>query len=91
MRIILPTLRSAGSPPRSSRRWSGEFSIANLFCRNYLQVAMYLLGKSDAQISVAVGLVSLVFAFLILFAMSFVGSAGPGGLRRRLRTRKETV
>ena len=35
---------------------------------------MYALGKSDSKISVAVGLLSLVFAFVLLFAMSFVGS-----------------
>ena len=36
---------------------------------------MYLIGKSDAKISVAVGLASLAFAFVVLFGMSFVGTA----------------
>lgn len=93
-RIVLPNLRTAvlSASFLSVALVLGEFTIANLFSRNNLQVAMYLLGKSDAQISVAVGLVSLVFAFLVLFAMSFVGSAGPGGsLLGRLRSRKETA
>ena len=93
-RIILPNLRSAvlSASFLTVALVLGEFTIANLFSRNNLQVAMYLLGKSDAQVSVAVGLVSLVFAFLILFAMSFVGSAGPSGaLTRRLRSRKESA
>ena len=51
----------------------GEFTIANLFSRKNLQVAMFELGKSDGQLSIAVGLASLVFAFVVLFAMSFVG------------------
>ena len=61
----------------------GEFTIANLFSRRNLQVAMYQLGKSDAKISVAVGLLSLVFAFVVLFAMSFVGAQRSGSRRRR--------
>ena len=66
-----------------------EFTIASLFSKKNLQVAMYELGKSDAKISVAVGLVSLVFAFVVLFAMSFVGSspAGTSPLARFRRTR----
>ncbi|HET6693986.1 MAG TPA: hypothetical protein VFG97_06755, partial [Pedococcus sp.] len=47
----------------------------NLFSRKNLQVAMYELGKSDAKISIAVGLAALVFAFVVLFAMSFIGGA----------------
>ena len=69
----------------------GEFTIANLFSRTNLQVAMYLIGKSDSQISIAVGLASLVFAFVILFAMSFVGGArsATSPLARLRRPRKE--
>jgi putative spermidine/putrescine transport system permease protein len=52
---------------------------------------MYLIGKSDSQISIAVGLASLVFAFLILFAMSFVGGArsATSPLARLRRHHKE--
>ena len=76
-RVILPNLRTAvlSASFLSVALVLGEFTIANLFSRKNLQVAMYELGKSDAKISVAVGLASLVFAFVILFAMSFVGSA----------------
>ncbi|MFV0459000.1 MAG: ABC transporter permease [Actinomycetales bacterium] len=79
-RVILPNLRTAvlSASFLSVALVLGEFTIANLFNRINLQVAMYQLGKSDAQISVAVALASLVFAFVILFAMSFVGNAGAG-------------
>ena len=90
-RIVLPNLRSAvlSASFLSVALVLGEFTIASLFSKKNLQVAMYELGKSDAKISVAVGLVSLVFAFVVLFAMSFVGSspAGTSPLARFRRTR----
>ncbi|MEO7269026.1 MAG: ABC transporter permease subunit [Knoellia sp.] len=75
-RIILPNLRTAvlSASFLSVALVLGEFTLANLFAYKNLQVAMYELGKSDARVSVAVGLASLAFAFVVLFAMSFVGS-----------------
>ena len=74
----------------------GEFTIASLFSKKNLQVAMYELGKSDAKISVAVGLLALAFAFGVLFAMSFVGSSTAGSsplarLRRSHADRKDAA
>ncbi|MEO6585954.1 MAG: ABC transporter permease subunit, partial [Knoellia sp.] len=94
-RIVLPNLRTAvlSASFLSVALVLGEFTIANLFAYKNLQVAMYLLGKSDAKISVAVGLASLVFAFVVLFAMSFIGGArgGVSPFSRLRRPRKETV
>jgi len=95
-RIVLPNLRTAvlSASFLSVALVLGEFTIANLFSRTNLQVAMFLLAKSNAQISIAVGLVSLVFAFLVLFAMSFIGGTPGGGLRHRRalrRSQKETA
>jgi putative spermidine/putrescine transport system permease protein len=89
-RVVLPNLRTAvlSASFLSVALVLGEFTIANLFSRTNLQVAMYLLGKSDAQISIAVGLVSLVFAFLVLFAMSFVGTARGRQTRSPFRLRR---
>lgn len=93
-RVILPNLRGAvlSASFLSVALVLGEFTIANLFNRKNLQVAMFELGKSDAQISVAVALASLVFAFLVLFAMSFVGNsrAGTAPWTRLRRPRKES-
>ncbi len=74
-RVVLPNLRTAvlSASFLSVALVLGEFTIAYLFSRKNLQVAMYELGKSSAQISIAVGLAALAFAFLVLFAMSFVG------------------
>lgn len=90
-RIILPNLRTAvlSASFLSVALVLGEFTIANLFNRNNLQVAMYQLGKSDAQISVAVALASLIFAFVVLFGMSFVGNAGSP--RRRGKRQSAAV
>lgn len=92
-RVILPNLRTAvlSASFLSVALVLGEFTIANLFSKKNLQVAMFELGKSDAKISVAVGLAALVFAFLVLFAMSFVGTsrAGASPFSRLRRRRKE--
>ena len=94
-RIVLPNLRTAvlSASFLSVALVLGEFTIANLFAKKNLQVAMYLLAKSDAQISVAVGLASLVFAFVVLFAMSFIGGTrrATPWWRRVLRTSKESA
>ena len=89
-RVVLPNLRTAvlSASFLSVALVLGEFTIASLFSKKNLQVAMFELGKSDAQISVAVGLAALVFAFLVLFAMSFVGSARGVSPFARLRRRK---
>ncbi|HET7279562.1 MAG TPA: ABC transporter permease subunit [Dermatophilaceae bacterium] len=94
IRIVLPNLRTAilSASFLSVALTLGEFTIANLFSRTNLQVAMFLLGKSDAQISIAVGLAMLAFAVLVLFAMSFVGGqrSTTSPLARLRRPRKES-
>jgi putative spermidine/putrescine transport system permease protein len=84
-RVILPNLRSAVllAAFLSVALVLGEFTIASLFSRDNLQVAINILGKRDASVSVAAALASLVFAFIVLFAMSFVGSS-----RRKHHTRE---
>lgn len=58
----------------------GEFTIASLLSYDNLQVVINLLGKSDSQTSVAASLAALVFAFVLLVLLSFVGRRSP---RRR--------
>ena len=76
-RIILPNVRTAvlSAAFLSVALVLGEFTIASLFSRDNLQVAINLLGKRDASISIAVALASLILAFIVLFAMSFVGTS----------------
>jgi putative spermidine/putrescine transport system permease protein len=54
----------------------GEFTIANLLSYNNMQVVIALLGKSDANTSVAASLAALIFAFVLLMLLSIVGRSG---------------
>ncbi len=58
----------------------GEYTFASLLNFETLPVVIALLGKSDAPTSVAASLAALVFAFVLLLLLSFVG--------RRSRARK---
>lgn len=51
----------------------GEFTIANLLNYENLQVAIALLGRANATVSIAVAVASLLFAFTLLVVLSFVG------------------
>lgn len=75
-RIILPNVRTAvlSASFLSVALVLGEFTIANLFSRDNLQVAINQLGKRDASLATAAALAALVLAFIVLFAMSFVGT-----------------
>jgi putative spermidine/putrescine transport system permease protein len=55
----------------------GEYTISSLLAFDTLQVVIYLLGKRDPFISVAVSLAALVFAFVLLFVITrFAPGAG---------------
>ena len=75
-RVVLPNIRTAvvSAAFLSVALVLGEFTIASLLNRQNLQVAINLLGKSSAPLSVAVSLAALVLAFALLFVLSFVGS-----------------
>lgn len=64
----------------------GEFTISSLLSFNTVQVVIFLLGKRDPFVSVAVSLLALVFAFVLLFAIS---RFAPGADRRTERTAEE--
>jgi putative spermidine/putrescine transport system permease protein len=75
-RIILPNVRTAvlSAAFLSVALVLGEFTIASLFSRDNLQVAINQLGKRDASLAIAAALAAMVLAFTVLFAMSFVGT-----------------
>jgi putative spermidine/putrescine transport system permease protein len=64
----------------------GEYTISSLLSFNTLQVVIYLLGKRDPFISVAVSLSALIFAFVLLIVITRVGG---GRDRRRQREVEE--
>jgi putative spermidine/putrescine transport system permease protein len=75
-RIILPNVRTAvlSAAFLSVALVLGEFTIASLFSRDNLQVAINMLGKRDSSLAIAAALAFMILAFVVLLAMSFVGS-----------------
>jgi len=51
----------------------GEYTFANLLNYTNLQVAIALLGRANAGVSIATAVASLLFAFVLLMVISFVG------------------
>jgi putative spermidine/putrescine transport system permease protein len=74
-RVVLPNIRSAvlSAAFLTVALVLGEFTIASLLNRENLQVAINLLGKSSATMSVAVSLAALVLAFVLLMLLSLFG------------------
>ncbi|NJC81973.1 ABC transporter permease subunit [Planosporangium mesophilum] len=79
-RVVLPNIRSAvmSAAFLTVALVLGEFTIASLLNRSNLQVAINLLGKSSAGMSVAVSLAALVLAFVLLMLLSLVGGRRRG-------------
>ena len=74
-RVIVPNVRAAllNAALLSVALVLGEFTIAQLLNFQNLQVAINLLGRANAGVSIAVALASLVLAFVLLLVLSFVG------------------
>lgn len=60
----------------------GEFTFANVLSYVNIQVEINQLGQANAGVSIAVSVASLLFAFVLLMVLSFVGAA-----RRSLRSK----
>ncbi|MEV0677716.1 ABC transporter permease subunit [Actinosynnema sp. NPDC050436] len=75
LRVVVPNIRTAliGASLLSVALVLGEFTLASLLNFDTLQVRVNLLGKRNAGVSIAVSLLSLLFAFALLFLLSFVG------------------
>jgi putative spermidine/putrescine transport system permease protein len=53
----------------------GEFTLANIIGYVNLQVEIAQLGQANAGVSIAVSVASLLFAFVLLMVLSFIGAA----------------
>ena len=69
--VVMPTIRSGimSGVVISLALVLGEFTISSLLSYDTLQVVIYLLGREDGKIAVAVSLTALIFVFGILFAI----------------------
>lgn len=84
-RVIVPNMSSAvlNAAFLSVALVLGEFTIANNLLYPNLQVEIAQLGRANAGVSIAVSAAALLFAFVILILLSFVG--------RRRRAHAEPV
>src|SRR5207237_2771447 len=85
-RVIVPNISNAilNATLLSVALVLGEYTIANNLLYNNLQVELVHLGRANAGVSIAVAVASLLFAFVLLVVLAFVGG-------RRRRTRSEAV
>jgi len=76
-RVIVPNISSAllNASLLSVALVLGEYTIANNLLYPNLQVEIVSLARTNAGVSIAVAVASLLFAFVLLVALSFVG--GP--------------
>jgi putative spermidine/putrescine transport system permease protein len=79
--IIVPNIRSGilSAAVLSIALVLGEYTIASLLSYQTLQVVIYLLGKRDASISVAVSFASLLFVFALLLVIARFAPGGASG------------
>ena len=75
-RIIVPNISNAilNATLLSVALVLGEYTIANNLLYNNLQVELVHLGRTNAGVSIAVAVASLLFAFVLLVILAFVGS-----------------
>ena len=87
-RVIVPNISNAilNATLLSVALVLGEYTIANNLLYNNLQVELVHLGRDNAGVSIAVAAAALLFAFVLLIAITFVGSR-----RRRLHPESEGI
>jgi putative spermidine/putrescine transport system permease protein len=75
LRVVVPNMSSAilNACLLSVALVLGEFTFANLLNFENLQVAILFVGFVNASTSIAVAVASLLFAFVLLMILSFVG------------------
>lgn len=75
VRVVVPNIRGAivSAAFLSVALVLGEYTIASLLNFENLQVRIDRIGKRDAGVSVAVALAAIIFAFVLLFALSYMG------------------
>ena len=74
-RVIVPNISNAilNATLLSVALVLGEYTIANNLLYNNLQVELVHLGRANAGVSIAVAVASLLFAFILLVVLAFIG------------------
>ena len=86
--IIVPNLRGGilSASVLAIALVLGEYTISSLLSFQTMQVVIFLLGKRDPYVSVAVSFGALIFAYVLLFVIS---RYAPGAVHRGQRTAEE--
>lgn len=66
----------------------GEYTIASLLNRQNLQTVLVVLNKQDPYTSIILTLLTLLFGFLLLFAVGSISGAGSKRGRRKARRQR---
>ncbi|WP_084713035.1 ABC transporter permease [Streptacidiphilus rugosus] len=82
LRVVVPNIRGGlvGASFLAVALVLGEFTLASLLNFTNLQVEINMLGQTDAELSVAVSLAAILFAFTLLLAISFAGHRTKEGV-----------
>ena len=85
-RIIVPNISNAilNATLLSVALVLGEYTIANVLLYNNLQVELVHLARDNAGVSIAVAVAALLFAFVLLVGIAFVGSRRRRGVTENL-------
>jgi putative spermidine/putrescine transport system permease protein len=88
LQVIVPNLRGGilSASVLAVALVLGEYTISSLLSFQTLQVVIFLLGKRDPYVSVAVSFGALIFAYILLFVIS---RFAPGAANRGQRTVEE--
>ena len=83
-RVIAPNMSAAvlNAALLSVALVLGEYTLANIIGYVNVQVEIAQLGQANAGVSIAVSVASLLFAFVLLMVLSFIGAA-----RRSIRSK----
>jgi putative spermidine/putrescine transport system permease protein len=88
-RVIVPNVSNAilNATLLSVALVLGEYTIANNLLYNNLQVELVHLERTNAGVSIAVAVAALMFAFILLVVLAFIGGRG----RREFREEPATM
>jgi putative spermidine/putrescine transport system permease protein len=88
-RVIVPNVSNAilNATLLSVALVLGEYTIANNLLYNNLQVELVHLERANAGVSIAVAVAALMFAFILLVVLAFIGGRG----RREFREEPATM
>ncbi|WP_368499304.1 ABC transporter permease [Herbiconiux sp. A18JL235] len=93
LRVVVPNIRRGllAASFISVAVVLGEYTIAALLNRVNLQTALVIVSKADPFVSIIFAVLALVFAFVLLLAIGFIGARGPSSRRDSSARRRDRI